>query len=143
MTLRLLVPVDERLGSIRTINYLIKNKDLLKPVISLLTIYDVSIIEGHGITEEFQEKITENAKKLAEKTVNEYKEKLEKAGILVENAYFVQGKPGEAICEESEKLNVNMIVLSPNNASELANILMGSVTHYVIHHSNFPVLLVK
>ncbi len=143
MTLRVLVPVDERLGSVRTINYLIQNKDTLKPVVSLITIYDLSLIEGHGIGADFQDKIKDNAKKLAENTVKKFKEKLEKEGILVENAYIVEGKPGEAICEESEKLNVNMIVLSPNNASELANILMGSVTHYVIHHANFPVLLVK
>ncbi len=143
MTLRVLVPVDERLGSVRTINYLIKNKEIFSPVVSLLTVYDVSLVEGHGLSSDFLEKIRENAQKLAEKTVNGYKEKLEKEGIYVENAYAVEGNPGETICKESEKLSVNMIVLSPNNASELANILMGSVTHYIIHHSNFPVLLVK
>ena len=143
MNLRILVPVDERIGSIRTVNYILNLKENLKPVVNLITVYDVSNIEGHGLVEEVLEKITLAAKTISEKQLKEFKTKFEKNDILVENAYVVNGVPGEAICRESEKLNVDMIVISPNNQSELANIIMGSVTHYVIHHSNIPTLLVK
>ncbi len=143
MNIRFLIPVDERVGSVRTVNYIIKMKEAFKPVINLLTVYDVSNIEGHGLVEEIQEKIEQTAKKVAEKTLDEFVKKFEDNGILVENSYVIKGIPGETICEESEKLNVDMIAISPNNESELANILMGSVTHYVIHHSNIPTLLVK
>ena len=143
MTLRILVPVDEKLGSIRTVNYLIKQKDVLKPVVSLVTVYDTSIVEGHGIVKDFQEKIEKVAQEKAETVLNDFKEKLEKSDIFVENTYYVKGTPGEAICEEAEKLNVDMIALSPNNQSEFVNFIVGSVTHYVIHHTSFPILLVK
>ncbi len=143
MTLRLLIPVDERIGSVRTANYIIRMKDILKPVVNLLTVYDTSILEGHGLVEEFQEKITAVAKQKSEKILSEYKEKFEKEGILVENAYVKHGSAGDTICEETEKLNVDMVVMSPNNQSEFTNVIVGSVTHYVIHHSATPLLLVK
>ena len=143
MNIRFLIPVDERIGSVRTVNYIIKMKESFKPVVNLLTVYDVSNIEGHGLVEEIQEKIEQTAKKVAEKTLDEFVKKFEGNGILVENSYVIKGVPGETICAEAEKLNVDMIAISPNNESELANILMGSVTHYVIHHCNVPTLLVK
>ena len=143
MTLRLLVPVDERIGSVRTCNYIIRMKDVLKPVISLITIYDTSILEGHGLVQELQDKINSLAKQKSEKVLEEFKEKFEKEGLPVENAYVKHGNPGETICEETEKLNVDMIVMSPNNQSEFTNVIVGSVTHYVIHHSATPLLLVK
>ena len=143
MTLRILIPVDEKLGAIRAANYLISLKDVLKPVVSILTVYDISLIEGHGIVEDFQEKIEKVAVEKANKIVDEFKNKFEKADIFVENSYAVKGNPGEAICMEAEKLNVDMIAISPNNQSELVYFIVGSVTHYIIHHSSVPILLVK
>ncbi len=143
MTLRILVPVDERLGSVRASNYLINMKDVLKPVINLITVYDTSILEGHGLVQEFQDKITVIARSKAEKVAEEFKEKFEKANLLVENVLVKHGNPGEIICTETERLNVDMIAMSPNNQSEFANVIVGSVTHYVIHHATTPLLLVK
>ena len=143
MAIRMLFPIDKRLGSIKTLNFIIANKDLYQPVITLVHVLDFSQIEWHGIAEEFKEQIKESATKIAENLIKEFKEKLEKNDIYVENAIIVQGEPGNAICEEADKLNVDLIVISPNNKSEITNIIFGSVTHYVIHNSNCPVLIVK
>ena len=141
--IRMLFPVDKRLGSIRTLNFLIANKDVYNPVINLIHVLDYSQIEWHGIAPEFVEQIKNTSKKLAEDLIKEFKEKLEKEDIFVENAIIVEGPPGVMICEEADRLNVDLIVLSPNNKSEITNVIMGSVTHYVLHNSNCPVLVVK
>jgi nucleotide-binding universal stress UspA family protein len=143
MTSRILVPVDEKLGAVRTVNYLIKLKDTIKPVINLVTVYDMSIIEGHGLVEEVQEKIEKVAKVKSEKIIKEFQDKFEKEGIYVENSIVAKGNPGEIICEQAERLGVDIIAMSPNNQSEIMNVIVGSVTHYVIHHSVVSILLVK
>ncbi len=143
MAIRMLFPVDKRLGSIKTLNFLIANKDRYQPVINLVHVLDFSQIEWHGIAPEFKEQIKESATKIAENVINEFKEKLEKNDIYVESSLIVEGEPGKAICEEADRLNVDLIVITPNNKSEITNIIFGSVTHYVMHNSNCPVLIVK
>ena len=143
MALRILFPVDKRLGSIRTLNYLIANKDRYQPVVNIVHVLDFSQIEWHGIAPEFKDQIKDSATKIAENFIQEFKEKLEKNDIYVENILIVEGEPGKAICEEADRLNVDLITISPNNKSEITNIIFGSVTHYVIHNSNCPVLIVK
>ncbi len=143
MPLRILFPIDKRLGSYKTLNFLIANKETYNPVVNLVHVLDFSQLEWHGIIPEYQEQIRESAMKVAEGFVNEFKEKLEKNDIYVENSLIVEGEPGKAICEEADRLNVDLITISPNNKSEITNVIFGSVTHYVIHNSNCPVLIVK
>ena len=143
MALRILFPVDKRLGSVRTLNFLIANKDRYQPVVNIVHVLDFSQIEWHGIAPEFKEQIKKTAIKIAENLIKEFKEKLEKNNINVESSIIVEGEPGKAICEEADRLNVDLIALSPNNKSEITNVIFGSVTHYVMHHSNCPVLIVK
>ena len=143
MPIRILFPVDKRLGTVRTLNFLVANKEIYNPVVNLVHVLDFSQLEWHGIIPEYQEQIKESALKIAEKFVNEYKEKLEKNDIYVENVSIIEGEPGKAICEEADKLSVDLIAISPNNKSEITNVIFGSVTHYVVHNSNCPVLIVK
>ncbi len=143
MALRMLFPVDKRLGSIKTLNFIIANKDVYQPVINLVHVLDFSQVEWHGLAPEFIDQIKNSATKLAEKLINDFKEKLEKNDIYVESVIIAEGEPGKAICEEADRLNVDLIIMSPNNKSEITNIIFGSVTHYVVHNSNCPVLLVK
>ncbi len=143
MTMRILLPVDEREGSIRTSNYFIRMKDRFNPVINLITVYDDTQLQGHGLLGDVEEKIRQTADKIGEKLLNNYRTKLENAGIFIENAYMVSGAPGESICKESDKLNVDMIAISPSNNSNLMNCILGSVTHYVIHNASMPVILIR
>ena len=143
MPIRILFPVDKRLGSIRTLNFLIANKEIYNPVVNLVHVLDFSQLEWHGIIPEYQEQIKETATKVSETLVQEFKEKLEKNDIYVENTIILEGEAGKAICEEADRLNVDLITVSPNNKSEITNVIFGSVTHYVIHNSNCPVLIVK
>ena len=143
MPIRILFPVDKRLGTVRTLNFLVANKEIYNPVVTLVHVLDFSQLEWHGIIPEYQEQIRESAIKIAENFVNEYKEKLEKNDIYVENVSIIEGEAGKAICEEADKLNVDLIAISPNNKSEITNVIFGSVTHYVVHNSNCPVLIVK
>lgn len=54
----------------------------------------------------------------------------------------VQGSPGEEIISMADKQNVDSIVLGRSGAGAVTEVLLGSVSSYVVHHTERPVILV-
>ena len=50
--------------------------------------------------------------------------------------------PGEGICAAAKKENVDMIVMGTRGLSTLRRTVLGSVSDYVLHHTNLPVAVV-
>jgi nucleotide-binding universal stress UspA family protein len=143
MALRILVPVDETLASFRTQQYLLKMKDELKPSVTLLTVIELSRMEYRCIPEFQQEMIKENALKLGKQTLEGHETEYKKAGISTDSLLKEGGEPGKIICSMAQKGSFDMICISPNNSSEAANVIFGSVANYVVRHAPCPVLLVR
>jgi nucleotide-binding universal stress UspA family protein len=55
----------------------------------------------------------------------------------------VEGWPAQAILEERNNSNCDLIVLGSRGLSGLKELFLGSVSHYVSQHSPVPVLIVK
>ena len=142
MSLRILVPVDETLASFRTQRYLIKMKDVLRPSITLLTIIHIDKLAYRCIPDFQQEMIMDNALRMGKKTLERHEEEYREAGIMVDSLLEKGGEPGEAICAVAARQAFDMICISPNN-SGVGDLVFGSVTNYIIHHSPCPVLLVR
>ncbi|MBN1276138.1 MAG: universal stress protein [Deltaproteobacteria bacterium] len=53
------------------------------------------------------------------------------------------GQPHAKILEIAEEEDVSAIVLGSHGRSNLAEMLLGSVSEYVIRHANKPVLVIK
>jgi nucleotide-binding universal stress UspA family protein len=53
------------------------------------------------------------------------------------------GEPGKKICEFAQSWNADLIVLGCRGHSAIAEVLLGSVSSYVIHHAYCSVLVVK
>jgi len=51
------------------------------------------------------------------------------------------GNPGKSLLEYAEKEQVDLIVLSKTGHSSVMEILLGSVSTYILHHATCPVLL--
>jgi nucleotide-binding universal stress UspA family protein len=54
----------------------------------------------------------------------------------------VEGQPAAAILEQAGKAGHDLIVLGSRGRGDAASILLGSVSHNVLHHSRVPVLIV-
>jgi nucleotide-binding universal stress UspA family protein len=53
------------------------------------------------------------------------------------------GNPGEEICEYARKTDVDSIIMGRRGRGEVRELLLGSVSQYVVHHTDLPVTLVS
>lgn len=84
-----------------------------------------------------QKQMIEDAEEVAEGVTN----RLEEAGFSVEDR-VLSGRPGLQICQLAEELDVDCIILGRRGLGSMGELLLGSVSHYVVHHSEKPVTIV-
>lgn len=70
------------------------------------------------------------------------KEQLEEANIPTQIEIAV-GEPGEEICRLAVRDHYDLIVMGRRGLSRLQEAFLGSVTEYVLRHSQKPVLIVQ
>ena len=66
----------------------------------------------------------------------------QQAGIEVGTRLAV-GQVGPTILSEAARLGADMIVIGSHGQGTLLDVLMGSVSLYVLHHSSIPVCVVR
>lgn len=64
------------------------------------------------------------------------------AGVTLEEE-ICEGRPGETIVREVERQGADLVVLGSHGQNPLADILLGSVSEYVLHHASVPVCIVR
>jgi len=64
------------------------------------------------------------------------------AGVLT-TAMQAVGDPGRQICQQAIEQDVGLIVIGRRGRSGLGELLMGSVSNYVMHHAHCSVLVVQ
>ena len=52
------------------------------------------------------------------------------------------GRAGEIICEQAGKYQVDVIVIGSRGLGKISRTLFGSVSDYVVHRANRPVVVV-
>lgn len=80
---------------------------------------------------------------LTEATVNitqDTADRLEREGLKTESN-MVHGDPGEIICNAARDRTVDYIIMGRRGRGRTGEILLGSVSHYVIHHADCPVMV--
>ncbi len=76
------------------------------------------------------------------KVLDESKELLEAAGVVVDT-HLVLGRRGQEICKLAETGAYDLIVMGRRGISRLEEVVLGSVSEYVVRHSKLPVLIVQ
>ena len=75
------------------------------------------------------------------KIIQHFTQMLKERGIKAEGL-LIQGATREMILEESEKLNIDLIIIGHHDHGPLYKIFAGSVAADVIEHSKIPVLTI-
>lgn len=86
---------------------------------------------------QFRKELEEQADDAIKKAVNT----LETDGFEVDSRTEF-GDPGTEICEIARDENVDGIIMGRRGRSTVGELLLGSVSHYVVHHVECPVTLV-
>ncbi|XWS43299.1 hypothetical protein CRYUN_Cryun16bG0091000 [Craigia yunnanensis] len=56
---------------------------------------------------------------------------------------ILEGDPKEKICQATEQMHVDLLILGNRNLGKIKRAFLGSVSDYCMHHANCPVLIVK
>ncbi|KAF3442799.1 hypothetical protein FNV43_RR16716 [Rhamnella rubrinervis] len=75
---------------------------------------------------------------LLSRALNVCKEKLIKAETLI-----LDGDPKDVICQASEQMHVDLLVLGSRGLGKIKRAFLGSVSDYCAHHAKCPILIVK
>ena len=76
----------------------------------------------------------------AEKVLAPVRERLKGEGFQVDSLK-IQGKPGAVICDTADEHDVDYIVMGRRGKGATSELILGSVSRYVIHNTDTPVLV--
>jgi nucleotide-binding universal stress UspA family protein len=83
----------------------------------------------------------EHAKAHAAKVLGTVAEAAKAAGVPCETLQMEHDHPYEAIINAAKERGCDLIVMSSHGRSGIAAVVLGSVTHKVLTHTNIPVLV--
>jgi nucleotide-binding universal stress UspA family protein len=140
---KILVPLDGSEHSKRTLVTAIKYAKKSSASITLIHVNQLITPKIVGISDETDYiNPAEKINRYAEAELEIAQKEVEKAGIKV-NSVILKGSPGYVIVKYAKDNNYDLIVIGNRGHSALEEILLGSVCHYVVHHAEGSVLVVK
>jgi nucleotide-binding universal stress UspA family protein len=98
--------------------------------------------QGNDLTLESWRKEWEDFEKQGLETLNIYRQKAINMGINTDYKQ-IYGSPGRTICKVAAQWPADLIVIGRRGRSGLSEILLGSVSSYVLHHAPCSVLIVQ
>lgn len=135
---KILVPVDMTKKSTRALDIAIY---LSKNLGSHITIMQVIPTVAIGCASFFKD-IFKELSKDAEESIKWAKEYCERENLIVKHK-IVNGDEAEGILKTAKKNNYDLIIMGSSGKNAFKELLFGSISNYVTHNSNIPILTVK
>lgn len=136
---RILVPVDGSSHSSRATEYAIEVARCMNKEILLAHFHKhFPSLTGEPYHQHAISKILSQSNELLEP----FRQLISQSGINFEER-ILEGPPGDRICEVARIEKCEMIVMGCRGRTELQGLILGSVTHRVLHSAICPVLVVK
>ncbi len=139
---RILVAVDGSENADRAFEYAV----YIAKQCEVERIFIVNVIEGFGRSIGAWEKrdalvkdLEQNSKELLEK----YKSKALSQAFTTTEIISAAGNAGEEILKTAEREKIDTIVIGSRGLSTASEMLLGSVSHNVIHNSKCPVVILR
>src|SRR5215218_7495748 len=81
--------------------------------------------------------------KLGNELLEEGVKRVEDSGGLVSGAHLVEGRAADEILDLAEQIGAGLVVIGSRGLGPVGRIALGSVSEAVIHHSDWPVLVLR
>ncbi|WP_404786274.1 universal stress protein [Altericista sp. CCNU0014] len=122
-----------------TLLHVLCSEEGVSPVMPLMPLPDYYPALASTTLEQYQQEWEAfSARSLAH--LAQYQTQAEAAGVRAEHIQK-GGRPGPTICEVAKELGADLIVLGRRGHSGLSELLIGSVSNYVVHHCAGAVLV--
>jgi nucleotide-binding universal stress UspA family protein len=109
------------------------------PFMGLGTIAD---LDTYGVLKRVQQEKIQQERDKSIAWLQTYQQEAIAQGILTELNCLI-GTPGTGICELAKSWGADLIVLGRRGHQGIAEVVMGSVSNYVVHHAPCSVLVVQ
>ena len=134
----ILVPIDDVKKSRQALDAAIYlAKYLGASIILFKVISNMEIGEFSFIREAMKE-----SRKNAEKSIRTAKEYCESKNVVAKHL-IVKGEEADQIIKTAIKHKIDLILMESSGKSALKELIFGSISNYVMHNSDIPVMIVK
>ena len=109
-------------------------------------LYIINVIEGFGRnlrTWQKHDSIVKELEQESRELLEKYKSKAISEAFTEAETITAAGNAGEEILRAAEKEKIDTIVMGSRGLSTAAKLLLGSVSHNVLHNANCPVVIVR
>jgi nucleotide-binding universal stress UspA family protein len=138
---KVLVPIDGSDNSFRALDAaLLLSEKLGAKVTAVHVMEDVPVL--HIESEKLLRKLLEDYKKENQLILTKCSEIANNKGIKIETK-LLQGNPSSVIIDFCENEKQDIIIMGSRGMGKFKELVLGSVSNKVLHHSSCPVMIVR
>ncbi len=142
MYTKILVPIDGSENSTRALEHGLNLSSELKSKITVLYVLQIPpfvYVQSQQVVNSVMESLKKEAKLVLESGISQSK----KHGVEPETVFLEGNDIASIIIDYGEKNNFDVIVIGSRGHGKVKTVLLGSVSHNVLHNSKIPVLIIK
>ena len=138
---KILVPVDGSDNSMRALDAaLVLSEKIGSEVTAIHVMEDIPVL--HIESEKLLRKLIDDFKKESQLILSRCSEIAAKKGLVV-NTKLLQGNASSSILEFCEKGKYDAIVMGSRGIGKFKELVLGSVSSKVLHHSSCAVMIIR
>lgn len=135
---KILVPLDGSRHSFRALDLAISLSSHYSSSITGVYIFDLPEILEYAVIDSVGQRLRKKIHRVMESA----QLRASKKHVCFEHL-TKHGKAGPDIISISKKGKFDIIVIGKRDISSIGEIFLGSLSHYLVHHSKIPVIIVK
>jgi nucleotide-binding universal stress UspA family protein len=138
---RILVPVDGSDNSYRALDAALLLSEKLRAEVTVIHIME-DIPVSYVVSEKLLREIVDAYKRENQLILSNCSQIATKKGLVIQTK-LLQGNPGSTILDFCEKEKYDIIIMGSRGMGKFKELVLGSVSSRVLHHSSCPVMIIR
>jgi len=134
---KILIPLDGSKNSLRGLDMAVSQAQITGSSITGIYVFPHAYEMYYWRRSDISDALKKNASKIMKVARNHVKRRVEF------NEKIMEGDPGPMINKFAQSNNVDLIVIGARGLGSIKETFLGSTSHYTVHKSKVPVLVVK